>query len=762
MKQRKNIWMLTAIIVAATATWYVFHPILRNPSHIVHELGGDGIKNYFSYIYHSLYGNGWWFDGMNYPYGEHIMFVDGQPILTITLSWLRNWCQFTPESLNVILNLLMTGAFFLAIVYVCKIIAKLGVSRFWAIMFAPLIVTLSVQNFRVFGLYGLSYACIVPMVFYWFMQYYEGAKRKYILYLFVLSAVVMFLHPYQYALVLIWSVLYIVGYLLLAKEANRKQKWHHVFPVLLMLICSFALLKSALIITDPMTDRPEYPHGLLSYGTTGIDIFTNEFSPYWNWLREKGITKDTRYGNNGSYAYTGIVSILTICLTIGAILLLLLTKRREQAGRVFRVVHPLWWFIAAEALLFSMGVPFVWGMEWAFHHIGALRQFRTLSWFALLFYYVITAISVVLIFRGASYLSGTKKWLRQILIIIPFSIWCYESYTLATHLQKKAWEGYYGFDFFNSRLERNWNTFFDEHNLSPGDFQAILYVPYFHVGSEKIWLSHSGWGFCVSLKAAYQLELPMADANMSRSSWSQTFKQVKVGAGPYAYKSLFHEAKDKRPFLLMHMEGEELTPDERYLFQFADSIGVNSNLVTYALYPQKLAELEKKEWERIKTIHVNSGEPYYYESFEESRDRYAIFGRGAQAAVTGKDTIIATIDARNWPADKLYEASAWFLVNDLDYRTPSLMLKCMDTANVQLTRVDLHCGEAKDTRGMWFRPNRYFKLPDGTAQITVNMHVTDDVVWHRLDEVMIRAADDTVIMKDNGGRIMVNNHLLPE
>ena len=49
-------------------------------------------------------------------------------------------------------------------------------------------------------------------------------------------------------------------------------------------------------------------------------------------------------------------------------------------------------------------------------------------------------------------------------------------------------------------------------------------------------------------------------------------------------------AKDKRPFLLLRYEGDPLTPDEQYLFQYADSIGVNSNLVAYALYPDKLAE----------------------------------------------------------------------------------------------------------------------------------------------------------------------------
>lgn len=462
----------------------------------------------------------------------------------------------------------------------------------------------------------------------------------------------------------------------------------------------------------------------------------------------------------GGFAYTGVVATLVISLTLIVILLRLLRRRKNEAKDLFSAVSPVWWFIAGGALLFSMGVPFVWGMEWAFDYVAALRQFRALGWFALLFYYIISVISVVVIFRTATHLAGAKRWLRPALILIPFSIWGYESWGVAAHLHQKGLGSYYNYSFVNSYMEKKWPVFLDENNLSPDDFQAILYVPYYHVGSEKIWQSRSAWGFCVSLKAALQLQLPMADANMSRSSWSQTFEQVKITAGPYAYKSLIHEAKDNRPFLLLQYEGEELNPDERYLFQNADSIGVNSNLVAYALHPAKLAALEKEEWKRIKA-GTPAGTPYYYEPFAQA-DKRMLFGVGSRVAVIGRDTTIATIDVRNWPKDKLYEASAWFLVNGKDYRTPSLELKYLDTAGTQLNLAYLLCGEANDTQDMWFRAYKYFKLPEGTGRIALCLNITPDVIWHRLDEIMIRAATDTIVMKDNEGRIMVNNHLLPQ
>ncbi len=751
--------MLFAFIVAALATSYVFRHILRFPGRLVHELGGDGMKNYFSYMYHSMYGRGWWFDGMNYPYGEHIMFVDGQPILTLTLSWLRQLWHFTPETLNVILNLLMLSAFFLAILYVYKILAKMDVPYWWAMLFAPLIVTLSMQNFRIFGLYGLSYACVVPMIFYWFLHYHETGKWKYMLYLFLLSGIVMFLHPYQFALIIIWSVLYITGYLLLI-PSSWKQKLHQVIPIIVVLICGIVLLKSVLHFTDPVTDRPEYPHGLLSYGTTGVDIFTNAHSPYWAWLQEKRVVTGPMGNDAQSYAYTGVVPILVIAGVLITALVFLVRRRTAGAGRLLFGVQPIWLFIAAGALLFSMGVPFVWGMEWAYDYISSLRQFRFLGWFALLFYYVITVFSVVVIYRLSAKVVPRNQWARQLLIIFPLCTWAYEAWGIEEKIFKRSTEGSYYYDFFYSKLEKDWSSFLNDNGYHASDFQAILHLPYHHVGSEKIWLSHAIWGLCVSMKAAFQLQLPLVDANMSRSSWAVTFEQVKVGAGPYSYKALFHQAKDNRRFLLLKYDDDELTPDERYLFNHADSIGINSNLVVYALDPAQLAALEKKEWKRIKTSS-DTDSPYYYEPFAKRKDMHAIFGMGSKDAVSGKDTTIARIDVLNWPKDKLYEASAWFLVNNNDYRTPTMEMKLADASGTEINALKLICGEANDTHGMWFRPSKYFMLPEGCSELQIILNNTIDIKWYKLDEIMIRAATDTVVMKDNRGRIMVNNHLLP-
>ncbi|MGN6568147.1 MAG: hypothetical protein ACTHJ0_09350, partial [Flavipsychrobacter sp.] len=69
-------WLLVTIALAILATVYLFSYILTDPGHQIMMLGGDGAKNYFTYLYHIIYEKGTWFGGMNYPFGENLVYTD--------------------------------------------------------------------------------------------------------------------------------------------------------------------------------------------------------------------------------------------------------------------------------------------------------------------------------------------------------------------------------------------------------------------------------------------------------------------------------------------------------------------------------------------------------------------------------------------------------------------------------------------------------------------------------------------------------------
>lgn len=762
---RPAIWLLLAIIVAMCVTYYTLGTMVSHPHKYVHNLGGDGGKNYYTYLQHALHGHGWWFTGMNYPYGEHIMFVDGQPALSITLSWLRTYIPLTAGSVTAILSLLMAFTFMLAIIMVYKILLRYKVSHLLAILFACCIVVLSTQNTRMFGLYGLSYVCIMPMIFYWFIYYHDTGKWKYMAYLFILTCIAMFLHPYQLALVLVWGALYVLGYSIFIK-GERRQKLKHLLPVILLVILPAFIFKAVSSATDPVKDRPGYPHGLLSYGVTGEDIFTSPHSPIWLYLQEQEIIKPMRFEQSG-YPYLGIAPALVLCIFILVFVSGWLGKKKDTDAYRLYGFSPLWFFIAFLALLYSMGVPFVWGLEKLYDYVASFRQFRSLGWFGLMFYHVGTVFTAVLLYHvSRRYVMEKKYILLVLLFVLPMSLWLFEGYTVAGELRKNTLPAPYNYDFFHGNADQPWPELLKEKGYKSSDFQGIILMPFYHVGSEKLWLLKSGWGMTLAMKAAFQLQLPVVDVNMSRSSWGQTFKQVKIGGGPYAYKPLLYEVKDNRPYLLMYFELDKLNPDDQYLFSIADSIGKTSNAIAYALFPEKLRQRDAAARAEIMQIATGMkagdssfpGKAIYYNHFDNGGAKNAFFG--SQGLLRQGDSMLLSTEVKDWDKEKMYECSGWFNVNSKDYTSPSFELHFFDAAWNRVNILPVSVTAATDNHPMWFRASSFFTVPPECAVMQLYLRVRKHETYHGMDEVMIRLAEDTIISKDDKGRIMVNNHLL--
>ena len=753
-------------ILAAIVTYYFLGLIVQDPYSSVHELGGDGLKNYYSYLQHALHGNGWWSTCMNYPYGEHIMFVDGQPLLSMTLASLRPYVHLTPSNVTAVLNLLMSFSFFLGIIFVYKLLRRYQVHTAWAIVMACCIVCLSQQNHAMFGHYGLSYVCIIPMWFYWFTLYYDGGKLKYPCYVFILTCIAMFLHPYTLAYILVWTASYVLGYFILRKETAR-QKFKHVLPLIISLGIAMVIFKTVGALTDPIKDRTTFPHGLWNYTTLFKDLFMSNNSIYWTYLADEKLIGEKLFG---SYVYVGAATVLVLCIVLLVRLYMYIRKIQPPAVLNYSDFPKIWLFMAILCLLFSMGVPYIWNMQWVLNYVSALRQFRSLDRFGLLYYYVVSVFSAVMLYRFIIHFSARKKYLLTLLFILTVASWMFEAYALIENkIRKRSYAANYNYDLVFSRLDKKpWPDLLADEGYKPADFQAILHAPFFHIGSEKIWLQSSAWTLILSTIAAIQLDLPLVDANMSRTSWSQTFKQIKIAGGPYTYKSILYEVEDNRPYLFLTAK-ERLNPDDQYLISVADSITQTEQLVVYALYPEKLRQSDAAAIARFKqmTAGMKTGDSsisnniLYYNHFDDAGNDDAFYGTQSMPAIAYKDSLIASINIDKWPKNVLYECSAWFHLNDKDYSSPSLELHMFDTL---WQRIDLQpvasAISGTDNHPMWFRASQYFTMREDCKVVQIYVKVGPDDTYHALDEILVRLVNDTVMSKDTRGRIMVNNHLL--
>lgn len=719
------------------------------------------MKNTFVYLYHSIYGKGYWFDGMNYPYGEHIVYTDGMPFLTVTLAHIPG---ITVPVAMTILWWLLALSYLLAVAYVYKILVHYRVRIPIAILFAALIVFFSPQLFRLRSHYGLAFACVIPMLFYWTTQYLESGRIKYCIYIFALGVIMTFMHPYHAGLFLIWAGCYSLG-VLFFQRCTLKEKLRHVVPIItsaMAILLSVALIMK---VTDPLKDRPTGPYNSPDYFTHLKQLLISAHSPFWQFVQEHGLIRSANTDGEG-YAYAGVV-----CLIVVGISLLLVIIRKIKFNKYDNNIsianYPLvWLFMAVSVLLLSMGGPMLISPK-AINYLSFFKQFRSLGRFSWVYYYIITIYAVVIINYGYSALQQRgKKMLAYVLLIATFGLWAFEASGYIWDTRSFGDAGRYNYDMIFSTNEKDWPTFLKEHNLKRDDFQGAMILPYFHLGTDKLWVCDPGWEMTLCAKACLQLRLPMTDVLMSRSSWSIAEKQVRIAGGPFADKGMLRDLHSDKPFLVLYFDEVPISPDEKDLFRTFDSLGQFSQCKVYTAYPQRILAYERKVNDSISAIAATlpTGDTclacngsYYIEHFDKYRDK-PFFGSGAMP-YKEQPKSFASMPISVSADSQLYELSAWFLLSTKDFRSPDIVVKLLDSTEKVISTESVRTLQSVDNHGLWFRTSKYFKIPPTARRIYCMIEDNGEPSYLAIDELQLRPAGSTVISKQ-AGKVMVNNHLL--
>ncbi|HCS21108.1 MAG TPA: hypothetical protein DIW47_11215 [Bacteroidetes bacterium] len=148
---------------------------LSQPNEYYLSDAGDGLKNYYTLAYHQHYDSSFsHFGGMAYPYGEHIVFSDGQPALAFLL-WLIPGLDFYTVGM---LNLLMLLGVGLCAWILCKLFIRMGMTRGSSLFAAAAIALMSPQILRFSAHYALAYCFIVPWILYTAIIFVEKPSVK--------------------------------------------------------------------------------------------------------------------------------------------------------------------------------------------------------------------------------------------------------------------------------------------------------------------------------------------------------------------------------------------------------------------------------------------------------------------------------------------------------------------------------------------------------------------------------------------------------
>ena len=538
----------------------------RDMFHVIFSNEGDGLKNIFnlvSYVKEPITAEGIFkFNSFCYPFGEYVYYTDNTPLFAIPFRWfclhIYDASAYTMVVFNlfVILNIIISG------LLLYKIFRQLLNEQVFSYIIAIILPWTNIQVLRIWrGHYSLSFASLILLAIWlmmlWHKYRYEIRKQVGVGVAMILLTIASFLaHGYYLAIVSIFITFMLLFYGFL----NRKEKYGKftlwasvVFPVL-----AVGLTMLLLFVTDKnLAIRGETAHGY-------DDAFqkTRLFCLYGHYNFQKiffPIYYDFDTSDPDSAGYLGNVGLFAFFI-IG--IAVLVNKRFRynimQIQKDFFRDPLKASILLGSIIMLSISMGEVYDSVGAFYQHGfnffniinpffylhfitnRVEQFRCLVRFLWPFYfgfYIWVMYTIVAVYQQ----SG-----KRLKISIIVGICCLggaEVYDFVTELQHKTNNvNYLSAD--NVAKTR-------PGHLDPKQYQAILPIPYYFVGSEDYNMTSDddeGWS-----NYTYRLHLntglPLMSCKMSRTP--PLFNKILFDFVAYdSLNKLLKEKLNRKPILV--------------------------------------------------------------------------------------------------------------------------------------------------------------------------------------------------------------------
>lgn len=584
----------TTIVLSFILLAYFYGNILFAPNIYYFGASGDGMQTYFSILYHIKHDpNLWHFNGMNYPYGEQVFFTGCMPLISNIIQVLKPLVDLSPYAVGIV-NLTMLSSIVFCALFLYLIFKKIGIYTWLAIFSAVGIAFLSPQIHRMGGHYSLALPCILPMAIWFAIRFFEKPTLKLSLWMFFLAFFAASMHFYLFFMV---AVIYGGSFLVCFYHAYhlKIERWKLLSFAAIQIILPFIVIQSIQLYANSYTDRTENPWGFLVFVSNISGIFQTENHFYASWVNA---VHSPVFPDWEGRSYVGILGLLAF------ILLILFSLRKLVRFKISTLLAPtsnpvlnvLCW-LSLLVLLFSFGLPFKfeWGRPYL-DKIGILKQFRGVGRFAWLFFYVINILAIYFL---QLFIQKQQRLLTQFFVASPILLLAYDAYKHNVG-QEIFFQNRY------TQLEDKNNSSSDNawiKDLNTSDYQAILPLPYTHIGSENIWITNEtdiqNQAYILSLKTG----LPLISVSMSRTSLSQTFKSYQLIQEAFRYPAYLNDLPSKKNILIL-VKKDALLPHEQALIENATFILENKK---YLVYKISIAELKNRNpYQKVKKEFKNA------------------------------------------------------------------------------------------------------------------------------------------------------------
>jgi hypothetical protein len=576
LKQQRAV--IGVLIISALFICCLFPQLVFHPNDILLVGEGDGLKSYFSFYYHIQYDKSFLhFNGMNYPHGEHYLYTDGFPLI----AWLVQALPFLKPNGIGLIHLSLVLSLWLTPLFIYFLLKKFNTETWLALLGAFSLFLLQPQFPRLFSHLSLAYSLFFPLSWYILIRYKEEkASLKWNSISIVNQLFWYFMHPY---LGFIITLFYGLDWLFhqFNRSSSLKERLFDLFPILTPVVFMQLFLK----LTDPVTDRPVNPYGFFEYQAHWKSIFLPPSGSIHRWLEPYMAFIEVRWEGQ---SYIGYLSILM--LIIGMIMVIPFVQNRFRSiGTMHRSL--LYAFIGASILLvLSFGFPFNGNPTWL-NFVPFLKQFRALGRFSWPFYYVAGVMGFVLLSHLYRRFSKSKKshsYITAGVIFLFISVQFIESWNLRSFP-----ESFTPNLFQAKNLNREQKQLIESSKKGRANYQAILPLPWFHVGSETFGKEASSETLLSSFLISAHTGIPIHAVMMGRTSKKQTMDYFRL-----FNLTQTHLLSVDRSLLLVHPLENSLYAEDEQLIYDESKPYFNNKLVEL-----RILSKQRKKWK----------EPFSYE-----------------------------------------------------------------------------------------------------------------------------------------------------
>jgi hypothetical protein len=550
---------LALFLCSFSIYFFYFYQVFLNINSILSSITLDSLKNYYTFVYHIKNDQqALVFNGMNFPFGEHVIYTDCQPILTFILRLL----PFTHNYLIGIMHSLIFLSFIISPLILYRILRLLDLDKFSSFFISLAIALLSPQFVKINGgHFALAYGCILPISILLVLMFLQKKNNRTFITLFTFNTLLFIFHPYLAFCASVFTFLSLILFEMIG--FNKKETLRNLLMAVVSGVLPMLLFKLFMLLTDHHVNRTTEPYGADLMVENLDSLLAPVFGPFRSLMEH---LFPNRTGHYEGHTYLGF---FTIFLSLLFILLLPFTFKKLQFRKEITVI-----FTASFFLLFiSFGIHLK-----IFNALGiksaTFNQFRAVCRFAWIFYYTLPLFIIPALYH--SFKTQVKFPQFKIVFVAGSILFLSINLLEANYFFKVDSPAFWKFrNFFREDL-LNQEEKKILGNINRSNVQAIIPLPIFHGGSEMYDRPGFNNSMIPSMIYSYHSKIPILSVLLSRTSITETEDLIQL-LNSYKKQKRAAELLNKKDFFVLTTK-DPLLPDETRLLGRVKQFAQNDSL----------------------------------------------------------------------------------------------------------------------------------------------------------------------------------------